>query len=502
MKKASIIVILLLILSITGTAFAFNMVNAEKENVTLSEKTVYGDVSATEGLAVSRVYNYAWEAFWDVCHVLGENPATTSDFRFQLLQDKSEDAYTQYIELHSDADRYWDDSDESQASNYFTGIDMAFEDFINEIGTENTGSKTVKLKDYYDYYPISGDYDLLEEYDGWNEPYYLYLQYCMEHKPSYVSYGDKDSMALYEFFNDYFKIPVLDEDIVELNIEKEYNPESDTDELNYWFAFNGYEMETVSVVSDDACYFTFTTLSESGQIVDTSQIKGGYGIYMIPITETASGSNIKTADVMQLSMVYPLDPSEQVFNMVVDENNSHLLLQSAKDGTYYITVIDLDTMKQIQKIDAGKVLPSSDTYTAIRELQSEIACYESCLYAGANYIVTVFNENSIIILAEENGLYQMEASIPIEEYNFRFCYISSMDYRDGKLAICCRFHSDDQTCQCIIETSFDIVVFDRSKLLYMGNYADTLSTSTDQIYDLYSDDDLILHADTPLISWS
>ena len=48
-------------------------------------------------------------------------------------------------------------------------------------------------------------------------------------------------------------------------------------------------MNTESVVTDDACFFWFGNRTEQDQLVDTSRIPGGYGVYMLPLWAACPG---------------------------------------------------------------------------------------------------------------------------------------------------------------------------------------------------------------------
>lgn len=106
-------------------------------------------------------------------------------------------------------------------------------------------------------------------------------------------------------WNDFFRIPVLDDEYYDVGLTKGSDGEIyvttdyGTAEGDDDFYFNVQSCDT-----DEAAYFFFESHSMSGNVVDTSMIPGGYGIYRMPHGEEDGKSPIE-----RLETVYPLDPN-------------------------------------------------------------------------------------------------------------------------------------------------------------------------------------------------
>lgn len=82
-------------------------------------------------------------------------------------------------------------------------------------------------------------------------------------------------------FRDFFKIPVIADEQVEISVSKGAGGRGISYGLKSTDS-DSFSIRSESALTDDACYFTFTTRTVYGDIVDTNLIPGGYGIYRLP----------------------------------------------------------------------------------------------------------------------------------------------------------------------------------------------------------------------------
>lgn len=106
-------------------------------------------------------------------------------------------------------------------------------------------------------------------------------------------------------WNDFFRIPVLDDEYYDVGLTKGSDGEIyETTDYGTAEGDDDFYFNVQSCDTDEAAYFFFESHSMSGNVVDTSLIPGGYGIYRMPHGEKDGKSSIE-----RLETVYPLDPN-------------------------------------------------------------------------------------------------------------------------------------------------------------------------------------------------
>ncbi len=118
--------------------------------------------------------------------------------------------------------------------------------------------------------------------------------------------------------------------------------------------------------------FIVNNRTAKGKPVDVSQIKGGYGVYELPIDAAATASiGGKKKKVMvpdpkplpeQLSMVYPLNENAEYVEISLSGDHRYLAIFSVRDGSYFVEVVDADNWKSV---NTSRMFPASKkmTYT-------------------------------------------------------------------------------------------------------------------------------------------
>jgi|GEM_PF-3240954 hypothetical protein len=170
--------------------------------------------------------------------------------------------------------------------------------------------------------------------------YYVSGSYAAE-------YRYEEVMRVAKGFEEFFRIPVLKNDIWEFGYGK--NPtreETEDSEPEFWWrcAENSdrFIPYYVYVTTHDAMYFTFLTHTENGALADTSLIPGGYGIYRLPYRlDYESGTTSILID--ELRMFSPLDPKIQIMDVSLSGDEKTMLILYWLNQEYRVRVIDLAT---------------------------------------------------------------------------------------------------------------------------------------------------------------
>lgn len=445
MKKVYALIIAFVLLSCSVVSVVAATINSERDQVVITENILYGDRSAAEGLDIKTKNHLNYRLYWETDYAISNDSKANTKFNLyprQKHENNSANRRYEGIFLNNGIEYgFYDDLPASEQ----TGIQKAYKELFDsaEIGVEK--SKKVYLRDYYEYYPIGVGFNLpytnWSGYDGENlkgEPY--------------------DALYVTEKFREYFKIPVLDSDTVTISVEKGEDGRSystGTDEMG---CFNINAIGTVAR-SWSRCFFAINNYKyldykydiDEIEYIDTSLISGGYGIYSFYYCGGDSSSRTGIlAD--KIETVFPLDSKTIVSHITMSKDAKQLLLFTVEDKSFYLTVIDIKTMKAAQKI-------------LINEEQGS-----GSVHQYDDFIVTD-TEEDITVIAVKDGVYTLDFSVRKASFineKFHDIWIADcMDYKDGKLAIVGNCFDEDRGNELC---DFFVSVYDKSGLLYYGKY--------------------------------
>lgn len=449
MRKAAILTALLLVLSIGGVCVAASGVYEARDQVVLTETVVYGDRAAANGLTVELNITCADHLFWDTTCTLDAQIQTRTEYSFSALEARQK-APGQYkgVYLYSDVDGgldMWEDDP--------TGLNRAYRELYDSLKPGEEKSVTVYVKDYLDYYPLTVELDFPEvAYRLSTEELAGYLNAeSFTGPPAYYA-----AQALLE----YFKIPILPEEVRTITVSKG-NDDRDVhvgaatsrgEEGDY------FELSVCSALTDDACYFTFDAHSRQGKLVDLHEIPGGYGIYRLPY-------QADEVDADALEMVYSLDPEIKLLGLFANEDQTKLLLHAVENGKYILTVIDLDDMTTLQKLEIAEW--PEDQYWQ--------------LYSGDGCMAVLLSrEQELAVIAETDDgdyeLWYMGDAWPDELGGFPFRWEPVLAF-DGERLAFVGFLSDEYGNHYYYTCDFALAVYEPSGLAYYGEYGNSLNTS-------------------------
>lgn len=458
MRRATIVALLLLVLSVGGVCFAASGVYEAHDQVVLTENIIYGDQAAANGLTVDLSATYNNHLFWDTVYTMGAKTQTRTAYSFSAseVSETQPETYSG-IWMSSIPEVPWDLNTESE-------LGLAYLELYNSLEPGEEKSAVVYLKDYMDYYPISVSLDLPGAHDSLDG----------SEVPDWVPDPGTPSYALFKI-RDYFKIPVLEEEYYEIFVKKYEADNMNADSGTNATGSDHFNMTTFSALTDDACYFTFNAHSQEGKLMDVSELPDGYGIYRLPYEEDRhdqSGQKVYSVDADALEMVYPLDPEITPVCLCVNPEQTKLLLHAVENGKYILTVIDLDTMTTLQKLE-------------IAEWPEEQGWW---LYSGDGCMAVLLSweQQKLAVITETDGgnyeLWYMGDAWP-DGLSFPFRWGETTLAFDGeRLAVVGqpldeygRYYDDG--------CNFSLAVYEPSGLAYYGEYWNSLSAGTGAWYD-------------------
>ena len=448
MRKGLTILLALLVLCAAGSAFAVRDICADKETVAYTETVLYGDPAIMDGLRVDLRENFRRALVWDSA-VSFKNGSFEAETKYSFSARSMMEYYPPqekgYRITLSTTTAYWK----------VMGVPRpVLWKVAEEMERDGVETRTVHLADYYDNYPFhvsisDGDKLLYDSENG---------------------VGTLKGRPIYKALQEFFKIPVLESQDSVLRIKKDFEGKlegytTDRDVGDSFF------LQTDGVIGKNGYFFWFDTHvwhdGVRGQdVVDTSRIPGGYGIYILPY----SGDGV---DSKGLSLFCPLAPETNILTLGISEDKKELLLHTEENGIYVITVISAETGETLQRLEVGSYVDGlcwAQGTAGFILLKSD-----TCLYA---------------VTKGEDGQYRVALQAPIQEFERRDSYApwnawmgNSIAFDGERLVVACyNLHSwvnedfsnlywEDMGC------GFYAAVYTNDGLQYYGEYDSSLDQS-------------------------
>ena len=412
MKTSIFIFLTATVLSIGMIVFGWMSASDQIGKARLTEETIAGDRAAADGLIVAFRADSADDLHWIngfdysadktvSSFTRGEMETTAVTSVYDDMRFTGWSAVPYYTQLEYGA---LDGLQDKKIQSFYDKLQKQ----VLEDGKEKSG--TIRTGDYIDYYPISFRFQFGEKV--YNSSSALTGLKTLADKKSLneenaAPYaGDID---LYMVLNDWFRIPLID------NEYQDYNVSCETDSSNSKFSVSKtsikkpldagkdcYEFDPVIYLQQEnirdgnnwehpdteegkeiqdeknshkaseyglknRLLFVVNNRTVKGKPVDISQIKGGYGVYELPIDTDATISigkgrkNLFIPDPTplsdQLNMTYPLDETAEYVDISLSGDHRNLAIFSVKEGDYFVEIVDADTW---QSKCMEKMFPASE----------------------------------------------------------------------------------------------------------------------------------------------
>lgn len=458
MRKVTIIMCIILILTLSTTCFVSVKIYDSRDEVTLTEMNSWGNKDSLQDLTMQLNIMYKDRLRWKTM-VPMENPE-------KALTQYTATLTPVYADLDRDAGLNMDSSintsmvQEHILQGNLNGITKAYAKLADTIGANEEAEKEIYLKDYIDYYQYTVELDI---------PGTRFYEWGTMSQN--VTAKEQEKYTI-DKLNEFFKIPVLEDERHSISIGKNeqgdiYHTGSGTGESDLFY------MWTFNALAENELYFTFDTHSRDGVVVDTSLIPEGYGIYGLPFDSTLEGSKENadriSADVDRLKMVYALDPQIEVMHLQLNGKKDKLLLHAEENGEYVVIIIDVSTMETLQKIVVMEWDWKKD--------------YGYQIYENDDFIVSMVHKpkeeglcEAVVLDENENGEYEIAFVSAIQNKNIPSFNTSNLylDFDGTRLAMAGFLEDEEQdyreTCNIFL------AVCDASGMQYYGEYRNSLET--------------------------
>ena len=462
MKKLIAVVVLLLVFSVGSFAGIGYTLETEKSEVLIRERVIYGDKSYADGVEVLVKSHFKNHLFWTTSCLLGETNNVATDYEF-YAEPYYEEHGRSYQGIQLQADFVYG-FNQHILPEECVGMQKAYRELFDETARGKEQEKYIRLQDYYTYYPIRVSFDLPGVLWQGNDYDTLYDE-------------QENERAVWDRFNDFFRIPVPDDlPDVRISIGKDSYGNVNTVGAS---GLEHYWIDSCDVHTSNRVFFSISNryTSKDGDAepyVDTSLIPGGYGIYSLQYTDVRNAGNTQGnttvfqpfyetgIDDSSLAMVFPLERHAAVKYLALSNDESKLYIFTAECDTTYLTVVDIATMTELQKLK----ITDADQYT--------VHVYDNCIVLNSWYNVSVVEK-------QDNGLCRLAFSVPrpteIDTNYYHTQFGTSMAFDGKSLAMVGRLTEENYGAMELC--GFTLAIYNETGLCYYGEYQSSLSMLPD-----------------------
>lgn len=444
----------LVIVSLGAASFTFAAVRGQMTDCRITEKTIVGDVAAAAGLSASFGMGLQNQLYWRNVYTYGgaddgaDVQETTFSRKNPFPADKKGPVpyvrLTGYMTSGNALDDILTDPAEGDPirqellaqvrQEFFTaGAAERVQEIKRALPADGETTQDLKLKDLFRYYPIEGD---LTGTSIWAASL------------DNAVYASEDSVKLGQDLNHFLRIPIPETESSGFEVIK--YPEGSMN-FNYYQGKENcsqqedhFDFRSIACSTPDAVYFTFNTHTDDGDVVDTSLIPGGYGIYRLPYDRE---KEIFLSE--KLEMVYALDPKKQYTDIYASPDGAKLFLVSQAARLAAVGVKDVQATAEI-----------IDVRTMQCDRREEIVCSEDTAlgYDAGDYLI-FRGRSELCLYTYQNGSYKKE--LMLTDVDFRKPALQNLFY-DNR----CRTAYDGKRLSILGEADFDIEDDDNTMWLW------------------------------------
>ena len=444
----------LVIVSLGAASFTFAAVRGQMADCRITEKTIVGDAAAAAGLSVSFGMGLQNQLYWKNVYTYGgaDDGADVQETAFSRKNPFPADKkgpvpyvrLTGYMTSGNALDDILTDPAEGYPirqellaqvrQEFFTaGAAERVQEIKRALPADGETTQDLKLKDIFRYYPIEGD---LTGTSIWVASL------------DNAVYASEDSVKLGQDLNHFLRIPIPETESSGFEVIK--YPEGSMN-FNYYQGKENcsqqedhFDFHSIACSTPDAVYFTFNTHTDDGDVVDTSLIPGGYGIYRLPYDRE---KEIFLSE--KLEMVYALDPKKQYTDIYASPDGAKLFLVSQAARLAAVGVKEVQATAEI-----------IDVRTMQCDRREEIVCSEDAAlgYDAGDYLI-FRGRSELCLYTYQDGSYKKE--LMLTDVDFRKPALRNLFY-DNR----CRTAYDGKRLSILGEADFDIEDDDNTMWLW------------------------------------
>lgn len=332
MKKTLCVFLGLIIILSSLTIILAREMDFQSENVKFALTEETGDRELLKGITAKIEMSHLENLIWNID--FSPFSESIADLSFKKLGGQTgapvfSGIWGSYLDIRDFA------RDNKKLGEYVFGVEKSLKK------TGDSAEISIRLSDYYDYYPVKINLDL----PGLSFHYYSPIS--PEEKGGYSFYGISEARGT-EFLrklSDFIRIPVREDDVRKETVEKMDSGYSHSMEY-----INTFDYNFLNAQFSDRLFFAVRNLTGPTEncpsvLVDTSEMGGGdgYGIYTVPFTE----NDIKSEE---MKTVFKIDESSTVIYLDGSEEKNELYICLLENGNFILKVIDASSFKEVSSV--------------------------------------------------------------------------------------------------------------------------------------------------------
>ncbi|MDE7243158.1 MAG: hypothetical protein K2O18_04160 [Oscillospiraceae bacterium] len=439
MKRYLVLLPLLLALSVGTLLAGHKWLDSAKDKIEITEHVLEGDPAAADVTITYRTEDQKRQLFWDTSFSPGRAGESETDFTLSLTSRSYTQTRQNYVAIYTFGNLGYTTSvrsgwlEENDASYPDTPI-LAIRAVAKRTPNGEERTETVRLADYYEYYPL-----VLDVGNG-----YLF---------------DIVSSLQVQQFSDYFRLKVPEEKLIEITVRKDGGGNVDylniniNPELEVWD-----NLDTRGVVTDSGVYLITTSVTD-GVPDGRLQCPDGPGVHFIPPVKGEPFGPYEWWDVSKVRLFYPTGDALTI-ELALSQDQTKLLLYTKEAGKLVLTILDIETGNALQRIELMEFDGSGG-----------LTCLEQ------DDLVYIQQENAFCLIQEAGGRYEtVLTGTPSEDLTRYYFYYP--DYArlawDGQRMVLaataeyCSFYNNN-------EYQIMLGVWDAAGLRFLGGYDYSIS---------------------------
>ena len=439
MHKSMAFVLLLSLCSLGMLGGAHFKINENRDAVTITETVLAGDPAAAAGLLLKNRAVAEQQLFWDTAYTPGSGEPLQVEFTFYPTKQKEESSYVPHLSLYVGTNYAisGDSIDLRQEARGFLS-ELALlpaQDVAGRTAAGQTRRETVRMQDYYEFYPLSVN-------------------------GSFLSGDPEEEAKMRLALSEYFRIPVPAGHQLEVRITK--NDLGDITGVDVNSIAGDLNFSSNSVFTSEGCYMALSVNAYEEQPVCLTS--GISGIHFIPFLAGESGRNI--LNFQEIRQVYALPQEVREVFLEQSADSEELLLFTLENDALWLTVLPFaDPARPGQRL----LLAESLGDTSLLSVQ----IYE-------DFQAVLLSDQSFFLLSKgssEGYTVQMQGSLeacPAAASSFWADYV--MDYDGSRLAVA--YYEDHyKTCN-----TYLLIYTGQGRLSYGGKYSYSFNQSPTYTY--------------------
>lgn len=343
--KRTLILLLALLLAAAGLLTAGTAYLTDREDaIELTHTLIAGDPAAAEGVTLTLpTGDQQGRTCWETAVDLGtEELAPETKFTFYPNGRRVQAQAKPSVEIYTGSTSFGMSSNSNIDFAEYTGegemdpgramensmMVLPAADIAERTENGETRTETLRLADYYTYYPITVE---------------MHLPNALGYSRVYATWEECQALT------DYFRMEVPEDLMVEVSVTKDeagnvINIDSnETGEQRFWFRCD-------TVVLEDGVCLSITVESEGVEMPDVPvSCRDGFGVYFIPFSQelkTDYEQGDPVFDLTHIRMFCPLDWRSSP--LLLAGEKGQMLLYAREDGALKLSVFDTDTWQCVQ----------------------------------------------------------------------------------------------------------------------------------------------------------